>query len=158
MLGLLILLIAQPQLSTGAPFFSKEGPGSQHAPLYVSLLAGLLIGGLAQRSRFSTVGAIRGIILVRDFYLATGVAGLMLGAFACNVLFGTFNPGFVGQPIAHTNYFMNFTGMVLAGLAFTLAGGCPGRQLFLSGEGGPLFVVIGIICCLLIGFTMRKKI
>jgi len=25
--------------------------------------------------------------------------------------------------------------MVLAGLAFTLAGGCPGRQLFLSGEG-----------------------
>ena len=29
----------------------------------------------------------------------------------------------------------NFGGMVLAGLAFTLAGGCPGRQLFLSGEG-----------------------
>ncbi len=25
--------------------------------------------------------------------------------------------------------------MVLAGLAFTLAGGCPGRQLFLTGEG-----------------------
>ena len=28
-----------------------------------------------------------------------------------------------------------FTGMVLAGLAFCLAGGCPGRQLFLAGEG-----------------------
>ena len=25
--------------------------------------------------------------------------------------------------------------MVLSGLAFVLAGGCPGRQLFLSGEG-----------------------
>ena len=25
--------------------------------------------------------------------------------------------------------------MVLAGLAFALAGGCPGRQLFLAGEG-----------------------
>jgi hypothetical protein len=25
--------------------------------------------------------------------------------------------------------------MVLAGLSFTLAGGCPGRQVFLSGEG-----------------------
>ena len=25
--------------------------------------------------------------------------------------------------------------MVLAGLAFTLAGGCPGRQFILSGEG-----------------------
>jgi YedE family putative selenium metabolism protein len=32
-------------------------------------------------------------------------------------------------------HFWNFAGMVLAGLAFTLAGGCPGRQLFLSGEG-----------------------
>ena len=29
----------------------------------------------------------------------------------------------------------NFLGMVLAGLGFTLAGGCPGRQLVLSGEG-----------------------
>ncbi len=29
----------------------------------------------------------------------------------------------------------NFLGMALAGLAFALAGGCPGRQLFLSGEG-----------------------
>jgi uncharacterized membrane protein YedE/YeeE len=25
--------------------------------------------------------------------------------------------------------------MLLAGLAYALAGGCPGRQLFLSGEG-----------------------
>ena len=29
----------------------------------------------------------------------------------------------------------NFLGMALSGLAFALAGGCPGRQLFLSGEG-----------------------
>jgi len=26
-------------------------------------------------------------------------------------------------------------GMVLSGLAFTLAGGCPGRQFIMSGEG-----------------------
>jgi len=34
--------------------------------------------------------------------------------------------------------------MVLSGLAFTLAGGCPGRQVFLSGEGdtdAAMFVV-----------------
>jgi YedE family putative selenium metabolism protein len=48
---------------------------------------------------------------------------------------GQFNPGFSGQPVAHTNQLWNFGGMVLAGLAFALAGGCPGRQLFLSGEG-----------------------
>jgi hypothetical protein len=29
----------------------------------------------------------------------------------------------------------NFAGMVVAGLAFALAGGCPGRQLFMAGEG-----------------------
>ncbi|MGI5882097.1 MAG: YedE-related selenium metabolism membrane protein, partial [Dethiobacteria bacterium] len=44
-------------------------------------------------------------------------------------------PGCVGQPVAHTMHFWNFAGMALAGLAFSLAGGCPGRQLFLSGEG-----------------------
>jgi hypothetical protein len=81
-------------------------------------------------------------------------------------------------------------GMVLAGLCFALAGGCPGRQLFLSGEGdgdaavfvlgmvvgaafahnfglasspkgigphGMAAVVIGLVTCLAIGFTMRKK-
>ena len=135
MLGLLILAIVQPQLSTGAPFYSKEGPGSMHAPLFLSLGAGLLIGILAQRTRFCTVGAVRDVILARDFYLMAGVCGLLAGAFAGNLFLGQFNPGMVGQPIAHTDFFWNFTGMVLAGLAFTLAGGCPGRQLFMSGEG-----------------------
>jgi uncharacterized protein len=135
MAGLLILLLAKPQLSTGAPFFSVKGPGSMHAPIIWSLLAGLVIGILAQRTRFCTVGAVRDVILVRDFYLMAGVLGLVLGAFAANLFLGQFNPTLDVQPIAHTNTFWNFTGMVLAGLAFTLAGGCPGRQLFMSGEG-----------------------
>jgi uncharacterized membrane protein YedE/YeeE len=89
---------------------------------------------------------------------------------------------------------------VLAGLAFALAGGCPGRQLFLSGEGdgdaavfvlgmitgaacahnfslaggpdkvvegvnqvggvgpyGMAAVVVGLVVCVVIGFTMREK-
>lgn len=136
MLGLLILAIVQPQLGTGpALLTSKDGPGSMHAPLFLSLAAGLVIGILAQRTRFCTVGAVRDVILVRDFYLMMGVAGLVAGAFIGNLVLGQFNPGMIGQPIAHTNTFWNFAGMVLAGLAFTLAGGCPGRQLFMSGEG-----------------------
>jgi hypothetical protein len=90
--------------------------------------------------------------------------------------------------------------MSLAGLAFALAGGCPGRQLFLSGEGdgdagvfvtgmivGAAFahnftlaarpdavaegvitvgglskfgmgaVILGLLFCVIIGFTMREK-
>ncbi len=52
-----------------------------------------------------------------------------------NVALGQFHPGFANQPVAHTMGLWNFMGMVLAGLAFALAGGCPGRQLFLAGEG-----------------------
>jgi YedE family putative selenium metabolism protein len=56
-------------------------------------------------------------------------------AFVVNLGLGQFKPGFDGQPVAHTLDLWNFAGMLLAGLAFALAGGCPGRQLFLSGEG-----------------------
>jgi len=68
-------------------------------------------------------------------------------AFAVNLVLGQFNMGFAGQPVAHTLHLWNFLGMALAGLAFALAGGCPGRQLFLAGEGdGDAAVfVIGMI-------------
>ncbi len=142
MVVLLILLIIAPQFGrdvdgnfTGPLFFSITGPGSQHAPLIISLLAGLFIGFLAQRSRFCTVGAVRDAILLQDCRLLNGVLALIAAAFVTNIILGQFNPGFEGQPAAQTNQWWNFGGMVLAGLAFTLAGGCPGRQMFLAGEG-----------------------
>jgi len=136
MLVLFSLLTFQVSFAPGGPiFFSVKGPGSMHAPLLISTLAGLLIGALAQRSRFCTMGAIRDVMLTRDFHLLGGVLALLVFAFATNFILGQFKPGFDGQPIAHTNHLWNFLGMSLAGLAFALAGGCPGRQLFLSGEG-----------------------
>lgn len=131
MLGLLILAFAQP----GFLFASEKGPGSQHAPVLVSLGVGLLIGFLAQRSRFCTMGSIRDAVLMRDFHLLYGVLAMLVAAFAVNLALGLFHPGIAAQPIAHSNHLWNFLGMVLAGLAFVLAGGCPGRQLILSGEG-----------------------
>jgi len=119
----------------GAIFFSTSGPGSLAAPLLLSLAAGLLIGIIAQRSRFCTVGAFRDAILVKDFHLLSGVLALVASAFVLNLFLGQFNPGFANQPIAHSDSLWNILGMSLAGLAFTLAGGCPGRQLFLSAEG-----------------------
>lgn len=139
MLGLLLLIIFNPfiagQAQSGVLFYSVEGPGSMHAPLMISIGIGLLIGFLAQRSRFCTMGAIRDLILFRQAHLFTGIVGLLIAAFLTNLLINQFNPGFVGQSVAHTMHFWNFAGMALSGLAFTLAGGCPGRQLFLSGEG-----------------------
>lgn len=136
MVGLFLLLVFRPVFAEGGPiFFSESGPGSLRAPLLISLAAGLLIGFLAQRSRFCTVGAVRDVILMRDTHLISGLGALIVAAFVTNLLLGQFNPGLTAQPVAHSSHLWNFLGMVLAGLAYTLAGGCPGRQLFLSGEG-----------------------
>ncbi len=142
MIGLLLLLVTAPLFgrdASGKPvgpiFFSTTGPGSQHAALLISLGVGLLIGFLAQRSRFCTVGALRDLILTRDAHLFLGIVALIAAAFLTNLALGQFKPGFTGQPVAHTDALWNFGGMVLAGLAFILAGGCPGRQFILSGEG-----------------------
>ena len=192
MVGLFLFLVFQVSFAPGGPiFFSLEGSGSLHAPIILSLIAGLVIGALAQRSRFCTMGAFRDVILLKDFHLFSGVAALLFFAFVMNLILSQFNPGFEGQPIAHTDHVWNFLGMVLSGLAFVLAGGCPGRQLFLSGEGdmdaavfalgmivgsaiahnfatassakgigtfGPAAVIIGLVFCVIIGFTQRDKI
>jgi len=136
MIGLLLLRIFAPRFSEdGAIFFSGQGPGSMYAPLLISLGVGLLIGFLAQRTRFCTMGAIRDVILMGDAHLISGVGALLAAAFVTNLILGQVNFGFFGQPVAHSQHPWNALGMVLAGLAFALAGGCPGRQLFLSGEG-----------------------
>ena len=136
MLCLFLLLVFQVSFTPGGPiFFSAKGPGSQHAPILFSIAAGLIIGAIAQRSRFCTMGAFRDVILIKDFHLISGVAALLVFAFVTNMVLGQFKPGFEGQPVAHTQHIWNFLGMALSGLAFVLAGGCPGRQLFLSGEG-----------------------
>ena len=139
MAGLLVIMLLNPKIATepqsGVLFYSVEGPGSMHAPLIISLVIGLGIGFLAQKSRFCTMGAIRDLILFKQTHLFSGLFALAVAAFVTNLVLKQFNPGFAGQPVAHTMHLWNFGGMVLAGLAFTLAGGCPGRQLFLSGEG-----------------------
>jgi len=139
MVGLLLLMFVFPQITgeakSGVLFYSVKGPGSLHAPLAVSLGVGLLIGFLAQRSRFCTMGAIRDFVLFRQMHLLSGFMALIITAFAVNFILGQFKPGFEGQPVAHTMHIWNFLGMALSGLAFCLAGGCPGRQLFLAGEG-----------------------
>lgn len=136
MLVLLLFAIFQPQFTAEGPIFSSvSGPGSMRAPLLLSLAAGLLIGFLAQRTRFCTVGAIRDAVLFGDNHLLSGVFALGISAFIMNLIYGQFTPGFRGMPISHSNTVWNLLGMILAGLAYCLAGGCAGRQLFLSGEG-----------------------
>ncbi|PMP65872.1 MAG: YedE-related selenium metabolism membrane protein [Thermodesulfobacterium geofontis] len=131
----LVLLLLDVYYQTNILFFSIKGPGSMHAPIFISLSIGIFIGFIAQRSRFCTMGAFRDLILFKQPHLFLGVLSLFVAAFITNLILDQFNPGFENQPIAHTMQLWNFLGMTLAGLAFALAGGCPGRQLFLSGEG-----------------------
>ena len=137
-LALLAFAVLKPLFGpegTGPIFFSEKGPGAQHAPLYISLAVGLLVGWLAQRSRFCTVGALRDLFMMGDGHLFKGIVAFTVVAFVANYALGYFHPGFEKQPVAHTQDLWNFMGMVLSGLAFTLAGGCPGRQLIMTGEG-----------------------
>jgi uncharacterized protein len=140
---MLILLIAAPTFI----FFSEEGPGSMAAPIIIALGAGLLVGFLAQRTRLCTMGAIRDVILFKDFHLFSGFAAIFVTALIGNLITGQFLPGFEGQPVAHVFSIWNFLGMAVVGLAAVLAGGCPMRQLILSGEGqgDALITVFGMI-------------
>ncbi len=201
MIVLLLLLVFRVKANeTSALFFSESGPGSMAAPLLISLVVGLVIGFLAQRTRFCTMGSIRDVILMGDTHLISGLGALVVVAFITNLALGQFKVGVFGQPVAHSSHLWNFLGMALAGLAFALAGGCPGRQLFLAGEGdsdagifvlgmitgaglshnfalagkpdavvegvnqvggispyGMAAVILGLVVCLVIGFTMRDK-
>jgi len=139
MLGLLVLMLVYPQVQgqakSGVLFYSPKGPGAMHAPIVVALIIGLAVGFLAQRSRFCTMGAFRDVVLFRQTHLLGGFIALIVSAFITNIIVGQFHPGFAKQPVAHVLHVWNFAGMALAGLAFCLAGGCPGRQLFMAGEG-----------------------
>ena len=106
-----ILTLAVFALLLLAPAFihfseAGAGPGALHAPILISLAAGLIVGALACN------------------LLLTGVTETKY-----------FTLGFAEQPVAHTDGLWNFLGMLLVGFGCVLLGGCPLRQLVLAGEG-----------------------
>lgn len=135
----LILLIAAPAFI----FFSEEGagPGAKHAAIGISLAAGLIVGALAQVTRLCMAGGLRDVILFKDTKLISGFAAIFVAALVCNLILtgvtdGTyFTLGMAGQPVAHTDGLWNALGMFVVGFGAILLGGCPLRQLVLSGEG-----------------------
>jgi len=115
---------------------SEKGSSAQHAPLLVSLGAGLLLGFVAQRSRFCITGSIRDVLLMgRRAPLLWGGGAFLAAAVIVNLATGRFSPGFAGQPGSHQEYLWSFLGMALVGCLSVLIGGCPFRQLVKSGEG-----------------------
>jgi len=137
MVGLLVFAVVRPDFIS----YSEKGPGAAYVLLALGLGIGLVVGFMAQRTRLCSVGAWRDIFLVKDTYLFSGIAALFVAALVANYIAGNFGAeglyhwGFADQPVAHADHLWNFFGMGLLGLAATQIGGCPLRNLVLSGEG-----------------------
>src|SRR5699024_10473918 len=99
------------------------------------------------RTRLCMVGGTRDMILFKDNHLLIGFLSILVFSFIGNLISGSFNLGFTDQPVAHTESLWNFLGMVLVGWGSVLLGGCPLRQLILSGEGNvdSVITVMGLI-------------
>jgi YeeE/YedE family (DUF395). len=130
MVGLLILAVTTTLLVS-----STEGPGSMHAPIALALTGGVLFGIVAQKSRMCFAGGIRDVALMKNFDLLAVIGGLFVVMLIFNIAMGNFKFSFTGMPVAHSEHLWNILGMYTVGFAAVLAGGCPLRQLILSGQG-----------------------
>lgn len=130
--GILLLLAA---VTTTVFALSSEGPGSQYAPFLISLAVGLLIGVVGQLSRLCTTGAIRNVFLAKDFNLLIILVVFFVVLFIYNLIVGNFHLSIDNQPISHSDALFNILGLYIFGFSGVLAGGCPLRQLILSGQG-----------------------
>ena len=132
-----ILLVFLLILSVTTTLFavSESGPGSFHAPVAVALTAAIIIGAIAQKNRTCFAGSIRDLALLKDASLISVLGGLFVVMLVYNIATGNFHLSFTGQPIAHAQHLWNILGLYVVGFSAVLAGGCPFRQLILTGQG-----------------------
>jgi YedE family putative selenium metabolism protein len=142
--GLMALLLAALLWKPVFISLSSKGAGAQYAPVYLSLLAGLAVGALAQRTGFCITGGISRLFLwgPKEFTICPKTTGLAIGigsffAFALfsSFLTGQFSLGWHGQPSSNESHIWNFLGMLIVGFGSVLIKGCPFRQLVLAGQG-----------------------
>jgi uncharacterized membrane protein YedE/YeeE len=102
-----------------------------------TLVVGVILGYLGQRSRMCFVGGIRDFILVRDTYLLRGLIAFGLTAWLAFPLLGLFigsRPGPFASSDVITILF-TVSGGFGVGYFSTLANGCPFRQHVLAAQG-----------------------
>ena len=109
-----------------------------------TLLAGIVLGYMGQRSRMCFVGAIRDFVLVRNTYLLKGAVAFGLTAWGAFPLFrllgGETDGGSVLLPF-EAGYLVWGAGGLAAvgglglGVFSTLANGCPFRQHVMAAQG-----------------------
>lgn len=117
------------------------GPGPEdadappaHAPWLIALGIALVAGGLLSLTGFCAVSAARQVFGGPRRMLFAAIA-LVAGYAIVAVATGRFSASFNNQPVAHSEHLWNVLAMALVGLTGVMAGGCPVRQIILSGEG-----------------------
>ncbi|MBW7884398.1 MAG: YeeE/YedE family protein [Caldilineaceae bacterium] len=102
-----------------------------------SLVVGLVIGYLGQRSRICFVGAVRDFVLIRDTQKLQGLVAFLLVAwvaFPLAALVGG-EHGSVGGVPTGAALLLTVIGGLGVGAISTLANGCPFRQHVLAAQG-----------------------
>ena len=122
---LMIVLLVLAGLAPALFAQSTEGPGSMHAPIILALAAGIVVGILAQRSRFCMAGGIRDTIMFNQWGLTLGFVAVIVTVLVGNLILGKFNLGFADQPVAHNDGIMNFLGMGIGRLGLRASGRLP---------------------------------
>jgi uncharacterized protein len=102
-----------------------------------TLVIGVIIGYLGQRSRMCFVGGIRDFVLVRDTYLLRGLIAFGLTAWLAFPLVGLFSGS---RPVSFApadviTILLTVIGGFGVGYFSTLANGCPFRQHVLAAQG-----------------------
>lgn len=144
---LIVLIVSVSVAGVGLLHFSQSKPGSMHAPIYASLIGGLVVGVIGQRTRVCFVGGIRDSFLFKQFGMVFCFVMLLVTVFIGNLITGDFKLSMAGQPVAHTEVIWNIVGLFIVGLGSVFLGGCPFRQLVLTGGGNTdsALTVLGMI-------------
>lgn len=140
--------------------------GEKVIPIHAvaTLILGLVIGYLGQRSRLCSVSGYRDLYLIRDTYLFKGILGILIGALTGFVIFNRIGgdmPGFpllfespeIGSPLS-------LILGVIAGLGYgffsVMAEGCPFRQHVMASEGkrSAIAYLIGFYVGIIYFFTV----
>lgn len=132
----------------------------------VTLLLGLLIGWLGQRSGFCSIGGFRDFIMFKHTRLLYGYIALIVGAFIGFLVFSLITPaafenffwllhkGLMPVPGAPANLTvaayiaLAIVGGIAVGLIGVLLGGCPLRQVVMTSEGNIKSLVFVVGMCI----------
>lgn len=118
--------------------------------MVATLVVGVVIGYMGQRSRFCTISGVRDYILLRDSFRLKGLLGLIIGGvigYTSFKLMGGDIPDFpIGMDIESAGFVIaSVIGGVGLGFWSIFAEGCPFRQHVMAAEGrkSALFYLLG---------------